>query len=388
MTPEKLVVDVSQDATGKTTLSSAAGTVEIVTDADASELSQTADFAVWFMLPIAMRSGSTLVINGRGSATTLSNARRISMIWSSWLPSYFRPVHVEFSQEHATAPDPRGGDKSLMFFSGGTDSTAALLREVAQGNRPDLLTIQGKDYGLKDTEKFESFIDKTDILSKKYGLRRIVLQTDINKLYRKVKVNNKPHNVAHIFSLNGSAFLFDRYSKYLIAADQRIDHQYMRGPYGSNSSTNPYFSDGQRHLVTLDDDITRSEKLLCISRDREVLDGLSLCKNPEFRPENCGVCTKCVMAKVLFLAQSGAYPDIFRTNDLEDDWFTLFDFSSLQHRVHLSDAIYSAFENGYTDRIPSYEKVDQLFRINSPHFRRFEKLARLKKNMKRVFKRS
>ena len=54
------------------------------------------DFAAWYFLPIAMRTGRDLRIEGEGSEETIRNARRISEIWETWLPHHFTAVNVSF----------------------------------------------------------------------------------------------------------------------------------------------------------------------------------------------------------------------------------------------------------------------------------------------------
>ena len=49
------------------------------------------DFAAWYFLPIAMRTGRDLRIEGEGSEETIRNARRISEIWETRPPSTSPP---------------------------------------------------------------------------------------------------------------------------------------------------------------------------------------------------------------------------------------------------------------------------------------------------------
>ena len=50
------------------------------------------DFAIWAALPIAMRYGGTLQINGSTSTLARRNAEDLSVIWSTWMPKLFRQL--------------------------------------------------------------------------------------------------------------------------------------------------------------------------------------------------------------------------------------------------------------------------------------------------------
>ena len=322
------------------------------------------------MLPVAMRIGKSLRINGSGFSDTLVNAKKMSMIWSSWLPNHFRPVEVSFTGEILAKTKEQNARKSLMFFSGGTDSSGALVRRFQEGKKQDLLTVHGMDYRLNDRDRFDDFINKTDALPKSVGAHRITIQTDVYDLYKRHNVDLPSHHISHVFALAGVGFSLKGYTDYLIAADQRLDHQFMRGPYGSNSATNGLFDDGSRAIVTLDDDITRSDKLAWIVQSEAALDGLSVCDRTKHRPNNCGKCSKCTMMKVLFLARIGHIPEIFMDQSLQKNWYKDFNFASIQKRVHLSDAIYTAKQYGNTELIPEYHSAEQLFIKNAKMYRK------------------
>ena len=206
------------------------------------------DFAAWYFLPIAMRTGRDLQIEGEGSEETIRNARRISEIWETWLPHHFTAVNVSFD----TVSPRRAADghrrRSLCCYSGGIDSTHALLTRHRAGETQSLLTLHGMDYRLEDKEKFEAFKDKIAPFSRLVGDGHIFLSTDAHASYRTRRVNKWGH-FSHIFVLAGSGFLFsEEYGEILIAADYRLDQQFIAHPWGSNGATNIYFDDGYTRL--------------------------------------------------------------------------------------------------------------------------------------------
>ena len=76
------------------------------------------------------------------------------------------------------------------------------------------------------------------------------------------------------------------------------------------------------------------------------------------------------MMKVLFLARIGYIPEIFMDQSLQKNWYKDFNFASIQKRVHLSDAIYTAKQYGNTQLIPEYHSVEQLFIKNAKMYRK------------------
>jgi len=98
------------------------------------------DFAIWATLPIAMRQGGLLQIEGPTSQAARDLAERISIIWSTWLPKKFKPIRV--TSDRYPEAEPSGSAKSLMLYSGGVDSTFALKRYVEEGNaKPEVVLL-------------------------------------------------------------------------------------------------------------------------------------------------------------------------------------------------------------------------------------------------------
>ena len=327
------------------------------------------DFAAWFFLPIAMRSNADLTIDGCGSAKTIENALKMSQIWETWMPLRFNSVNVNFSQlcdddEHKLASD------NLCFYSGGVDSTYSLIKRQQQGKVQSLLTIHGMDYRYDDEKRFLELVKKTKCFSEKYGSENIFIKTNVYKEYDKYKINTRTSHVSHIFSLTGSAFIFsEHFSSITIAADYRIDQQFVVHPWGSNSATNRLFSDGSTLLETDGDDVTRSDKMPLLLTSQEALKSLSFCVDYSQRPNNCGQCAKCMRTKLMFFASTGSVPDIFLTKEIESNPLESIDFTKKSERTFFIDLFSCAKAN---DRImdmpflePAYEKLKQIDLISS-----------------------
>jgi hypothetical protein len=305
------------------------------------------DFAVWFVLPIAMRRDADIVVQGAGSQSTANNARKISLAWKMWVPSKFSAVNVSFTEscdddEHKIETD------NLCFYSGGIDSTYSILKLHQEGQIQSLLTIHGMDYKNHDEERFQQLIDKTKNFSDNYGKQRLYVKTNAYNIYGQYL----GVRFSHIFVLAGTAFMFsEHYKNITIAADHRLDQQSVIHPWGSNSITNRLFNDGSTFLSTVDDDITRSEKMPALFASKKALSSLSFCVNYESRPHNCGICSKCMRTKLMFLAATGNVPDIFISNEVNPDLLP-FNLQNRNERAFCADLYNCAKNNNRLDLMP------------------------------------
>ncbi|MEA1988426.1 MAG: hypothetical protein U9N57_04350 [Pseudomonadota bacterium] len=273
---------------------------------NASPSIECADFAVWLCLPIAMSEGRDLFVHGEGTAETILNAEKLSDIWASWLPRQYSMINVSFfscrtSQPKTTLKRP------LMCFSGGIDSTYSLITNDFGDKLPDLLTVQGMDYGVEDKSRFEAAIIKTNQLVSELGVNRVFVESNAYDIYKKYKIGGQ---LSHVFLLAAAGFMFSNsYESLYLAADHSYYQQFEVFPAGSTFASNRYFDSGDYQLITHGEDVTRAEKLTVIANHHSALRSISFCKNRRVRPENCGLCSKCLRTKYMFLASIGYIPE-------------------------------------------------------------------------------
>lgn len=311
------------------------------------------DFAIWLFLPVAMRLGVDIYIDGIGSRTTINNARKLSEIWEQWLPSHFSAVSCEFTEiieDEDASLDV--ADKCLHFYSGGVDSAYSLLERFNLGLTQSLITVHGMDYKSHNDEKFEKLVQKTKAFSNMVGGERYLVKTNAAEVYGKHKVNAKGH-VGVTFILGGVGSLYgNRYSTHVLAADFRIDQQFLAHPYGSNFVTNDLFNDGRSRLITSSQNIIRSEKLPLLLSSEIALNSLTFCTDKKNRPENCGVCQKCIRTKIMFLARTGKIPGLFLDDKMPINWVEVFDLSKLIQRAFFVEILMTAKKYNRLEVIP------------------------------------
>ncbi|CAA2139188.1 hypothetical protein [Hyphomicrobium sp. ghe19] len=318
------------------------------------------DFAAWYFLPVGMRLNAALRIEGRGTRQTVANFRRISEIWQSWLPGHFYATDVSFAELNSRPTDVshQNPGRDLLYFSGGLDAAYTALARLRDGRRQDLLTIHGMDYSLSDTAGFEALLGKTRAFAEELSDTRIVVKTDAYALYNKLKVNLKRHHLSHVFALAGAGFFHSStYQNLILAADERLDGQFLHFPWGTNSATDHLFDDGRTKLITADDNLTRSEKLELILNSKTALNSLAFCWNRKIQPENCGHCRKCLLTKMMFLAATGSVPDIFQNQSIPSDWATRLRYRDPAGFHAVQEIFNSALALGHTRKIPNFTKT-------------------------------
>lgn len=315
------------------------------------DVTDSANHAVWTALPIAMRLGRPLHVAGRVSPDLLRNARHIARLWSMWAPELYRDIDIAASEQEET--DCKEQDRELMTFSGGVDSTVALTEHVRQtGRKPDVLTVLGMDYRRGDTDRFQKLLDRTAGFRAQRTGAHLIVKSDAASVMRRFGISA---DRGFGFQLAASFFLFEhRYGHFLTAADFADFQECLVGPYSTSSSLTHHFSSGvcRSHLLGLE--TTRAEKVAMLLQDELALRSVSFCKDYNTRPDNCGVCSKCVRTKAMFFAHSRKVPDIFLTPGFTPDDLGAVDMSRTFERIFAQDVLSMARWHGneaYFDRL-------------------------------------
>ncbi len=317
---------------------------------------ETYDFAIWAVLPIALRLGLAVRFHQPMSRRGLDSANNIAKVWQRWLPNFFSTVYLE-----APLAPPRHKNlpkKALTFFSGGIDSTYSAYKSYNErGQDSDSLTIHGMDYKFDDTSRFESLKEQTKTFREKFFEHSHFVKTNLYNVYSLIGCNPKGSHITHIFTLFSCGSIFETYTTYRISADYRLDQQLEVHPWGSNTATNRLMRNGNGQLVTLDDDITRAEKAKHLVFSGLDLSSLSICVDHNIRPHNCGVCSKCMRTKAMFYATAGNIPTIFLNKDLSKNWHNSIHMKRKSERVFLNDIVETAIANNCYESFPGIQEA-------------------------------
>lgn len=352
--PGPLRVVVSRNK-GAIIISAESHTAEIIVGAPEKWLGVAHDFAAFMFLPIAMRAGRALHVDGAGDPTTAENANALSRVWEVWQPELFQAVEVTFEK---SAVQSKGAGE-LVLFSGGVDSTFNILEKSRTGARPTLLTIQGFDYGYDDRERFEHLMEQTRPFVDSVSDRRISVHTNIYRAYEKAGVEA---GIGHGFALASCLFLFsDQFEYGEISADYTPAQDFIVHPWGTNHLTNEMFASSTYRMRTGGAHMTRAGKTGVISSDPVALKSLSFCVDYSSRPHNCGKCSKCVRTKAMFVAQTGSEPAIFVQPGLTPDNIAAWNFDKKYERAFFQDLYQTAHRMGNAHRLPGIEFVADRF---------------------------
>lgn len=302
-----------------------------------------ASFAVWGLLSLAMAEGFNLKINRPIDPRVAHNAECLSRIWEMWVPSRFRSISVSGAGKWSRA---RRTDLSdVHLYSGGVDSTFALLELGVRPRRGHVATVFGLDYRRDGDEgRFAKLIAKTDPLLEKLNHQRIIVRTDANR---------QPQKLTHGFTLAACLFLLsDIFEGGTIAADLTHAEDMVAFPWGTNHITNPYFAGSDFAMRTVGANIGRTEKLAAIAANSAAVPFLSCCRQEKIMPSNCGICSKCIRTKAMFIAATGNVPDIFVDNTFGERLMAKLDLSNRFERAELFDLYCYAEERGVLSAIP------------------------------------
>ena len=322
------------------------------------------DFAVWAVLPFAMREGKDVHINGAVSNRVIASAEQVSDIWEKWLPYHFTRVRITADEVTDTTDDVSG---VLSFYSGGVDSTHAILKSFDQeGVLSDGLTVHGMDYSHDDQAKFQGFLDRIRPFYETYLKNFLIVRTNIYDLYKKSDINiGAHHHITHVFSLFATGSIFNKYSEYRIASDHRLDHDYVAMPYGSNLATNRLMKAKNAVLRTIDDDIGRTAKVTYLAESGIDLRTISICQVASAQPRNCGNCRKCARTKANFKAVGHDIPDMFIDSTFDPSWSDVLDFRHPGDRLFTGDILSSIENAGREDVFPEYHRLKERFIVES-----------------------
>jgi len=320
-------------------------------------------FAAWLMLPWAMKTGETIEVDGSVDTLAIKNIMRFSKAWELWEPKKFHPVEVIAASEALITEKT----EDFVFYSGGLDSTDMLLSLGKQAQTTTALTVQGFDYSPSSMDQFSRLREQVAPLLEELNYKQATL-----KVSRK---SGGYHSWA--LQLASAGFLFsEHFRKGLFASDYNWEQDMIAFPWGLNHTTNRYLKGENFQLEAQCEDRSRAMKARTVAEHPIAIKAASFCKRREFRPKNCGTCTKCLRTKAMF-AVLDEKPDIFIDGSYDPSFIQSIDLSNKIERAFFIDLCQIAREGGTLDRIPEMQAMfRKLKKPRSKSAVKFEKLAR------------
>jgi hypothetical protein len=200
------------------------------------------------------------------------------------------------------------------------------------------------DYRRSDEGRFASLLAKTQPFREAHAGRQFVVESDAASIMRRFDLDSY---IGFGFQVFACLHLFEgTHGTGLIASDYAQFQEIAVGPRGTCTVTNHLFSSREMAIGTLDPDVTRGQKAAVLAQDSLALSALSFCKDYAVRPDNCGVCSKCLRSKAMFYAATGTVPPIFRDMSLDLARMPGFDLSRSYERVFALDMARLASDHG------------------------------------------
>jgi len=357
---------------------------------DTAFLAEDDAYAAWALAPLAMGGLGDIVIEGMGDSVTEKNVKELTRIWSQWVPGYFEPASITFTNHQNTNHLKErhvNAESDILLFSGGVDATYNLLSRHRQGLKQTLLTLQGLDYPLDRDDLFEDLIKKTDAIAHLTESPRLFMATNAYRAYGNV---NKKYNsignvgLTHGFVLAAALFLMNRgFRAGVISADYAQFQEYIVAPWGTNSLTNSYFKSNSFEMKVANLDVTRTQKVKYLLSCPEALTSVAFCRDKTSKPYNCGKCSKCIRTKLMFLAVAGKVPEIFSDISVSEKMLRVLDIQRPTEKIFFVDLVTAAKEHNNISLIPGLERtMNKALRPPSPITRFIQKQRKsLKKRM-------
>lgn len=271
------------------------------------------NYALLAALPVAMARGSNLHVCGSVDSELLAGAERYSRIWSQWIPSRYKPVHVTADRELEMDNNGVAGKDWLYPLSGGVDSLFAvhtnLSGRAGRDNRKPgaVFLVRGLDYPLTDNALFPRLEQQVEKTARVLNLPLLICETNWKDFCIQYEWDTLLALAAIAHTMAGS------YAGAAVAADFTYGEDLKAMPWGNAQYLPHLLSSSHFQVVGSGAESTRIEKLRYLSEIPEVLSRLAVCQRPSNREGrmNCGKCEKCIRTAMGLIAATGDMADVF-----------------------------------------------------------------------------
>ncbi|NNE05811.1 MAG: hypothetical protein HKN15_08835 [Xanthomonadales bacterium] len=286
-------------------------------------LSDKADAFVTAALPVAMRLGEPLDVEGPVSLRLAHGLGAYQDILTTWWPKRYRRVGIQFETLEARQSDARPSGVGCCF-SGGLDSFQAVadLRMPAvrfpEYQITHALMINGFDQimDLDHQGTSQKMYDAYQPALAQWGVDLMMIDTNLKLLKLAVMTRGQ---LSHSFggSLTACAHaLSPVFGRFCLSGHATYAHADLK-PDGSHPVLDHHLSTDQMQVIHSGGRISRTRKLEALADDPVVCANLRVCfREPRFDAQtgaaiNCGQCEKCVRT-IVSLHIMGK-PDSFTT---------------------------------------------------------------------------
>jgi len=271
----------------------------------------TSDHFAFTALFPAMLEFDACHIEGTVSREFLENISELNAIWHVWKPKLYR--QVQWSANEVIHNPPIMAERSgyIMTYSGGVDASVTLRRHTTgkigwrQRAIKRALLVHGFDIATKDVAGFKRATERAERITAASGVPLTTVFTNLRELPGDWSDSHGANLACILHLFNGS------FEGGVIASDETYANLVL--PWGSNPVSNPLFGTRYFPIRTDGAELTRLEKVKMISEWPVAANNVRVCWEGNIPGDNCGVCLKCVLTQLEFLACGATINGNFQT---------------------------------------------------------------------------
>jgi hypothetical protein len=269
---------------GSKTFNISYGSRDFVFDAKKSY----ADVFLAALLIPAMVVGRDIEVRGTISSTLLDGLESLQDIYLNWHAGFTR---TKINPQNITGNKGLTKRKSVAsFFTGGVDSSYTLLRHEQEIDA--LVYVHGFDVPLYDKETRSRTTKDLHEMAAKFKKRLIEVETNLKEFSDQYADWGLHYHGAALSSV--ALLLANQISKFYFPSTHTYADLF---PWGSHVLTDRLWSNGHAEFVHDGAEAGRFEKILQISKNKYVLNHLTVCWERIEKPQNernCSRCKKCL----------------------------------------------------------------------------------------------
>lgn len=254
-----------------------------------------------FFIHKMMETGGEFSITGPGrlSRSLLVNLDRYAEAWNRWMPDIFHRITINAAVRDDSALPQR--KEAISCFSGGLDAcfTAYRHRKGLAGlqtlNLTACVMFQGADIAESNQEHFDKAFSKAGELLDDLGIRQFYR---IRTNFRSMEMDYEM--TYHTMLMGGMRVFTSRFGYFMAGSEGSYDS--FSYPWASNPITDHYLGSHSKEAITDGMGYDRTEKAGIIAQWDKAMALLRCCWEGEDASDNCGVCTKCRLTIMNFMA--------------------------------------------------------------------------------------
>lgn len=267
--------------------------------------------ALLTFLPIAMRIGDPVVVDGPVDDDTLDGLMTWQEAMARWHPGQVHvvPIRPDGTPDASSATASPPGIGAITAFSGGVDSAFTAARPRTERNRIAAgLMVHGFDIALDDDEIFAGASARSQQMLDALGIETRTLRTDVRRLEQPWSIDWE--TLGHGIWLAAALACFEgAYDHAVIPSTFSYDQLIL--PWASNPITDPMLSGAGQRVLHDGAAHDKLDKVAAVAHLPAVVSNLRVCWEGGRLDRNCGHCYKCLMTQACFWVSGVAEPSGF-----------------------------------------------------------------------------